>query len=59
MFGNPEYWMRAVLEISNSDKKDIAQQHHVDLKKGGRALNPETPPWSFVLIWAPPPPGRL
>jgi hypothetical protein len=38
----------------NSDKKDIAQQQNIDLKKGG-ALNPQTPPGSLRLIWAPPP----
>jgi hypothetical protein len=35
MFGSPESWMRDVLEKHNSDKKDIAQQHHIDLKGGG------------------------
>jgi hypothetical protein len=38
MFGNPESWMGqplVKLEINNSDKKDIAQQHHRDVKKRG------------------------
>jgi hypothetical protein len=47
MFGNPEFY--------NSDKKDIAQQHHIDLKKGEGALNPQTAPGSLRLIWDPPP----
>jgi hypothetical protein len=40
MFGNPESWMRAVLEINNSDKKDIAQKniYYKLKKKGGGAL---------------------
>jgi hypothetical protein len=36
-------------------EKDIAQQHDIDLKKGGGHLNPQTPPGTLRLIWAPPP----
>jgi hypothetical protein len=52
MFGNPE-----------SDKKDIAQQHHIDLKKGEGASEPSDSTWelasdlgsSFPTLPPPPP----
>jgi hypothetical protein len=48
MFGNPESWMRDVLEINNSDKKDIAQQTiYYRLKRGGGS-EPSDSTWELA-----------